>query len=56
MGFTHCGLSGNLGQDTEPDILQLRVGCWSCMTPKMIVTFCNRYPTEGLEGYDDWTA
>jgi serine/threonine protein kinase len=25
------------------------------MTPKMMVTFCNRYPTEGLEGYDDCT-
>ncbi len=25
------------------------------MTPKMMVTFCSRYPTEGLEGYDDWT-
>jgi len=20
-----------------------------------MMTFCNRYPTEGLEGYDDWT-
>jgi hypothetical protein len=26
------------------------------MTPKLIVTFCNRYPTEVLEGYDDWTT